>query len=71
MLTSLPKDLYALDMSRTVRNVKYAKIHRKPCYKRLLLAGVPLKVITTDWDDKPVAAIKEVWNFWESYKPRY
>ncbi len=33
---------------------------RHPKYKHKLLAGEPRKQITTDWDDKPIAALKEV-----------
>lgn len=44
------------DTHRTIPNNWY----RRPKYKHKLIAGEPRKQITTDWDDKPVAALREV-----------
>lgn len=33
---------------------------RTPKFKHKLLAGESMKSVTTDWDDKPIAALKEV-----------
>lgn len=49
-------------MARTYRNTKYCTHIRAPRYKWKLLAGYSRKTVTTDWDDKPVAAMKEVHN---------
>ena len=43
-------------MSRTIRNVKHAHWHRHFKYRHKL--GESGKT-TTDWDDVPVAALKE------------
>lgn len=47
-------------MSKTYRTIPH-KWTRRPKYKHKLLAGdIPRKQITTDWEDKPIAALKEV-----------
>lgn len=46
-------------MARTIRKLPHYW-HRKPRYKQALQAGVPKKQVTTDWDDKPVAARREM-----------
>lgn len=48
-------------MSRTYRNLKESKSIHKPQYKWKLLAGKNHKQVITDWDDKPIAAVKEIW----------
>lgn len=45
-------------MSDTYRNVPTSWL-RHPMYRWKLLSGIPRKQVVTDWDDKPVAAMKE------------
>jgi hypothetical protein len=47
-------------MSRTYRNVPNDKHMRTPRYRWKLRIGIPRKSVTTDWDDKPIAASREI-----------
>lgn len=51
-------------MSRTIRNVPKPSVkwNRTPKFKGKLIAGVPSKQVTTNYDDKPIAARKEMFN---------
>lgn len=46
-------------MSRTFRKIPKKKWIRTPKYKHKFFTGESIKHIVTDWDDKPIAAIKE------------
>ena len=46
-------------MSRTYRNVPVNKWHRTPRYKGKLVDGASRKRVVTEYDDKPVAGLKE------------
>ena len=50
-------------MSKTTRNVPPSKVKwlRTPKHKHKLLAGEPKKQVVTNWNDKPIAARKEVY----------
>jgi len=48
-------------MSKTFRNFPRDKWLRTPKHKHKILGGDKKGDITTNWDDKPVAARKESW----------
>lgn len=50
-------------MSKTHRNIPIQKWMRTPKYKHKLLAGQSIKTVVTDWDDNPIAALKEKHKF--------
>jgi len=53
--------LSKIDMSKTFRNFPRDKWLRTPKHKHKILGGDKKGDITTNWDDKPVAARKESW----------
>jgi hypothetical protein len=60
-----------VDMSRTYRNVPNGKHMRTPQYRWKLRAGIPRKSVTTDWDDKPIAANREIHGISRNFVVRF
>ena len=46
-------------MARTYRDIGWS-VYRRPRHRHRLLAGESKWLVVTEWDDKPVAAVKEV-----------